>query len=75
MSINKYFQFIIIFVGYITMSNGIFINLGILVTGIFIGQEYKESIPNIKKTSIKLYQYFKNTDLYKELNIDDKKKK
>ncbi len=55
-------------------SNSLIVNLGILATGIYIGQEYKDSVPNIKQSTIKLYKYFKTTDFYKELNNDNKKK-
>ena len=33
-------------------------------------QNYKESIPNIQDSSVKLYQYFQTTDFYKILNND-----
>ena len=38
-----------------------------LVTGIYIGQEYSVLIPNVKNETVKKYEEFKNSDLYKKL--------
>lgn len=59
---------------YIIMSNNFLFNIGLLATGIYIGQEYPNSVPNIKEKTIQVYKYFQTTDFYKALN-DDKKKK
>lgn len=48
-----------------------FIYFGFAIYGIFLGQECKE-IPNVKKTSIELFNEFKKTNLYS--NIFEQKK-
>ena len=38
----------------------------LFLTGVFVGQEFKE-VPNLRKKSIELYTEFQKTDFYKSL--------
>lgn len=42
-------------------------DLFILLLGIAIGQEYNESLPNIKNSSLKMYNNFIKSDFYKKI--------
>lgn len=44
------------------------------VSGVYIGQEYGNLIPNVKNKSIKKYEEFINSDFYKKFNEDILKK-
>lgn len=40
------------------------------LTGVYIGQEYGKTIPNVKLYTLELYNQFKNSEFYKKLNED-----
>ena len=44
----------------------------VLMFGIYLGQEYNEQLPNVKKHAIKCYDEFKQTELYKNVFIQKK---
>lgn len=44
------------------------------LTGVYVGQEYGSTIPNVKNYVIKSYNDFKTTDFYKRVNEDFKNK-
>lgn len=44
------------------------------MTGVFVGQEYGNTVPNVKRKTLELYEYMKNTELYKKVNDDLKNK-
>lgn len=46
----------------------------IFMTGVFVGQEYGNTIPNVKRKTYELYEYMKNTELYKKVENDLKNK-
>ena len=48
------------------MSNSFLSNLAIFTIGVYVGQEYKNTI-NIKECSIKILHIIKQTDFYKEI--------
>ena len=41
----------------------------VFLTGIYVGQEYGNTIPNVKNYMIKSYNDFKNTDFYKRVYL------
>lgn len=43
------------------------------LAGVYIGQEYGKTIPNVKDYSKELYNNFLNTDFYKRVSDDWKK--
>lgn len=45
----------------------------VLLTGIYIGQEYGNNIPNVKEYTIKTYNDFTKTEFYKKIKEDFKK--
>lgn len=44
--------------------------LVVFFAGVYIGQEYGNLIPSVKKKSGELFETFKQTDLYKKV-VDD----
>lgn len=42
-------------------------NIGYLIVGVYIGQEYGKQIPNVKKEATKYFIEFQKSDLYKHL--------
>ena len=50
-------------------------SLLIFAFGVFVGQEYGSSLPNIKLKTYEMFDNFKETDLYKKLNEDFKRGK
>ena len=43
------------------------------LAGVYIGQEYGKTIPNVKDYSKELYSSFLNTEFYKRISDDWKK--
>ena len=50
-------------------------NIIIFLFGVYIGQEFGETIPNVKKKSVEMYDNFIKTDFYKKLKEDMDMKK
>lgn len=48
-------------------------DISILLIGIYIGQEHGNKIPNVKIKAIEYYNIFKQTELYKNLEIKKEK--
>jgi hypothetical protein len=47
----------------------------VFLAGVYIGQEYGYTIPNVKGGMIQAYDKFKNTELYKKIRDDLNKNK
>jgi len=47
-------------------------NVGYLILGIYIGQEYGQQIPSVKIQSAKYYEEIQKYDVYKNLVKKDK---
>jgi hypothetical protein len=45
----------------------------VFIAGVYIGQEYGNTIPNVKIKSYELYESFKRTEFYKKISEDFKK--
>lgn len=45
------------------------------LAGVYIGQEYGKTIPNVKQYTLELYEKFTQTDFYKQVSKDMNKKK
>jgi hypothetical protein len=45
---------------------------GTFIFGIFLGQEYGKSIPNIKKTTIEVIKEIKKSEIYRIINDQEK---
>lgn len=47
----------------------------VFVLGVYIGQEYGNTIPSVKLKSYEMYESLKSTDLYKKIRDDLNKDK
>jgi hypothetical protein len=52
-----------------------FRSLIIFTLGVYIGQEYGNTIPSVRLKSYEMYESFKNTDFYKKIRDDLNKNK
>ena len=47
-------------------------NIGYLIVGVYVGQEYGKQLPNVKIEATKLFDEFQKSDLYKNLTKKNK---
>lgn len=44
------------------------------IVGVYVGQEYGNLIPNVRKKTLEMFEEFKYTDFYKKLSEEIKNK-
>ena len=49
--------------------------LFVFLVGVYVGQEYGDNIPNIKRYTNNILEKFKDTDIYKNISEEIKKNK
>jgi len=41
--------------------------VGVFLLGVYVGQEYGKTIPNVREKTIELYKDFQQTEIYQKL--------